>query len=79
MIDNADPRTKDLRSYAIEPRFYMGTVRNVPANTYAYVYIDGTDNEYVYCKKSPNLSLSANKRVIVMEIGGTYMVLQNFT
>ena len=80
MTDNSNPQTADLSSYAIEPKFYIGTVRTGGSTSnYAYVYIDGTDDEYVYCKKSPDLSLSVRKRVIVMELGGTYMVLQKFT
>ena len=78
MTNNAESQTADLSSYAIEPKFYIGKFRNSVASNRATIYIDGTDNMYVNCLKSPDLSLTTNKRVIVMEIGGTYIVLQKF-
>ena len=79
MINDAANQEEALKPYSKQPTFYTGKVRNSPASTYAYCYIDGVPDEYVFCVKTSALSVSINQRVVIMEIGGTYIVLARIT
>ena len=79
MINEPNNQEGTLHPYSRQPTFYIGKVRNVPASTRPNVYIDGLQDEYVECINTNGISLSVNKRVVVMEIGGTYLVLARIT
>lgn len=79
MINDAVNQEEALKPYSRQPTFYIGKVRNAPSSLRAYVYIDGVPDEYVECINTNGISLSNNKRVVVMEIGGTYLILARIT
>ena len=79
MINEPNNQEGTLHPYSRQPTFHIGKVRNVPASTRPNVYIDGLQDEYVECINTNGISLSVNKRVVVMEIGGTYLVLARIT
>ena len=78
MINNEAVQNEDLSPYSKQPTFYTGTVRT-PSTKFAYCYIDGIQDEYINCVKPTSLSLSIGNRVVIMEIGGTYLVLARIT
>ena len=78
MINNEAVQNADLSPYAKQPTFYIGSVRSY-GTSYAECYIDGLLNEYVDCVKPSTLSLTSGRRVVIMEIGGTYLVLARIT
>ena len=79
MTNESNNQTGTLNPYSRQPNFYLGKVRNVPSSIRANVYIDGLQDEYVECINTNGISLSVNKRVVVMEIGGTYLILARIT
>lgn len=79
MISELNNQGEVLKPYSRQPTFYIGKVRNAPSSVRAYVYIDGLQGEYVECINTNGISLSVNKRVVVMEIGGTYLILARIT
>lgn len=80
MSDNASNQIEAMKPYALQPSFYTGTVSSAsPYGDYAYCTIDGIPNQLVYCRKTDAFTLSYGKRVVLMEIGGTYLVLARIT
>lgn len=79
MINEPNNQEGTLHPYSRQPTFYTGKVRNAPSSVRAYVYIDGLQDEYVECINTNGISLTLNKRVVVMEIGGTYLILARIT
>lgn len=70
----------DIKPYAVDAHFYLGKVYT-SSTSYCYCYIDGinTSGQTFYVIKPSTLSLSANNRVVIMEVDGTYLVLARIT
>lgn len=79
MTNEANEQGKNLSPYSRQPNFYTGKVRSAVTSIRAYVDIDGLQNEYVECINTNGISVSSGKRVVVMEIGGTYLILARIT
>ncbi len=80
MTDNTSNQSEALKPYAVQPSFYTGVVTSVSAyGNYAYSTIDGIPNQTVYCIKTSMSSLNRNSRVVLMEIGGTYLIIARIT
>ena len=72
MTDNTSNQSETLKPYAVQPSFYTGVVTSVSAyGNYAYSTIDGIPDQTVYCIKT--------SRVVLMEIGGTYLIIARIT
>lgn len=74
MTDNTGQRDESLIPFAKDAHFYIGTVTGTSGGYFLSVKIDGLD-EAIRCHRPYNASYSNNSRIIIIGIGGTYLVL----
>lgn len=79
-MDELDALEKSSEKlYAEQALFYLGTV-TIAGTTNCRVSLDSVPGKPVInCTKLSSMSVSANNRVIVISISGTYFVLARIT
>lgn len=74
MTENTGQMDESLIPFAKDAHFYIGTVTGTSGGYFLNVKIDGLD-ETIKCHRPYNASYSSNARIVMIGIGGTYLVL----
>lgn len=80
MTNNTTIQDDALKPFAKQANFYTGLITGYNyTHTLIYCRIDGFPDQTVTCIGTDAISINTNKRVVIMEIGGTYLVIARIT